>query len=318
MGTDDESALVQELRSLARPPTDKSDFVVRSRGYPIDVSYSGGSSSSLSLRARYDAVARADHPALVARAESRGYRDRVSTPLAAARPLDIELRPENVADVAAKAEGLNVEWQSGDAAFDDAVYVSTPTANVEVLAAVLGADVRQAVLDLFALGFRLVCIDEKGEVRASVVEFTSREPREGRGARAIDAFARILANLPVIAASGEVAPPAPFAGLTLLLQIIGVLGWAVNVGYVGIVHATVCELRGKPDADVSVLGVVLAIFAGLVAGGFGGKAYGNLVRARVRGTSLAASRVTRAQIAAFGGGSVIVFTLVFVMFDLAS
>lgn len=76
---------------------------------------------------------------------------------------------------------LNVEWQTGERAFDDAVYVSTPGHSAELLSAVLTAEVRGAVMSLFALGFRLVSIDDEGVIRAKVTEFVVARPRQGRG-----------------------------------------------------------------------------------------------------------------------------------------
>src|SRR5262249_43060405 len=142
MNEDAETTLVRELRALANATNDSARFVVHHGVHAIEVSYTGGSSASLSFSASYDRSARVDHPALLTRAQPRTYREPARGPLVAARPLAIELRREDLGDVVAKNKGLSVEWQSGDEAFDRAVYVGTPTTDAEVLAAVLGAEVR--------------------------------------------------------------------------------------------------------------------------------------------------------------------------------
>jgi hypothetical protein len=131
--SDEVGELARQILDLSRDPSCReTTFVVDHAGWVIEVNYTCGSSAGLTLRAPYD------HPARTASPERAlgGYRGAVR-PLMAARPLDIELRPEGRGDVAAKQQGLSVEWQSGDAAFDAAIYVSTPTTDAAVLAAVL-------------------------------------------------------------------------------------------------------------------------------------------------------------------------------------
>ncbi len=93
-----------------------------------------------------------------------------------------------------------------------------------MLRAVLDPEVRAAVLTLFELGFHRVKIDDAiiegpGHVEAYRWSFASPDPPAARGARCLAAFARVLDNLPAIAASGEAhASPQPDAW-------VRVLGW---------------------------------------------------------------------------------------------
>ena len=147
---DAENALVAELRALAGEPAGDR-FVVSRRGRSITVTHDGGSSSSLTLRASYDAVARA-----AADTNEGTYRGspRVDRALVAPRPLAIVLRKD-------APRGIRTAYETGDRRFDDAVFVDTPTTNPTVLAAVLGPEVRAAVLTLFELGFLRVTIDDR-------------------------------------------------------------------------------------------------------------------------------------------------------------
>lgn len=243
---DAESSLVAELRKLAvaGSRTDGSDddgeFAVRWAGHTITVVHNGGSSSNLRLRAVYDHVARADHPALVRPSANDGsYRHAPSRrSLRAPRPLAIALHHETPKDARAVAEGARREHQTGDLAFDTAVFVDTPTTDDAVLHAVLGPEVRAAVLSLFALGFLRVTIDDAiipgrpGVVEAHLWSFALRDPPPERGARCLDAFARVLDHLPPIEPSGEEhVSPAPGGW-------IRVLGWVGGVGVLAAVPAS--------------------------------------------------------------------------------
>jgi hypothetical protein len=308
MDDDPESALVAELRALAGPGAAAgSAFFVVHDALRIAVSYSSGSSSSLTLAARYDDVAQPSRP--VARAAPHGYRDAPSLTLRATRPLDLTLRPEGAGDVAAKRKGVSVEWQSGDEAFDAGVYVETPSTDAAVIGAVLNAEVRAAVRALLALGFLSVRIDDgRGEVSTTLVEFAPR--RSGRGRRAVEAFAGLLANLPAVTHTGARAPT-PLAGWTRFLGVVGVAGWSTNIGWGVGVTAIFEEIspppRGATDSP-SAVSVAASVGIGIVAGVIASRTYGARVQARTLGRSDAHTLAATARLSSFGGVSVLVFT----------
>lgn len=92
----DESELVAELRALGgREAAERDEFTLARDDVRIQVSYSSGSSSSLTLSALYDTHAKRLPP-------SAGYRVASSGLLPAARPLKILLRPEDSGDRLAK------------------------------------------------------------------------------------------------------------------------------------------------------------------------------------------------------------------------
>ncbi|MBI2395085.1 MAG: hypothetical protein HYV09_36280 [Deltaproteobacteria bacterium] len=307
MSDDPESALVAELRGLAGPTAANADsFVIARAHLRIDVIYTGGSSSSVTLKATYDHVAKPVSPA-------EGYRD-VGL-LRAPRPMHITLRPEDAGDVAAKRERLSVEWQTGDEEFDRRVYVDSDTTDRAVLSAVLNAEVRAATLALMDLGFKTVIIDDGGQVIARVVEFVQRVPRANRGRLAVDAFARLLGNLPAVTHVETARPAVPLLGWTRLLGAIGAIGWGLNVGYVGLVlmafHAVSGRASREPEPP-GTLATIAVIAVAIVAGVIAAKVYGSLVRERVRGRSNAHQLAFTATLCAFGGASVLTFTAMFV------
>ena len=72
----------------------------------------------------------------------------------------MKLRPERGADRFGKKLRLNREVQTGDAPFDNAVYIESTADDDEVLAMLASPRVRRAVLQLFSLGVREVCFNE--------------------------------------------------------------------------------------------------------------------------------------------------------------
>ena len=240
---DAENALVAELRALAGSP-EGDRFVVSRNGRSIRVTHNSGSSSSLTLRASYDAVARAHPSALVA-----------------ARPLAIVLRSDT------PAHGIPTAYRTGDGRFDAAVFVDTPTTNREVLAAVLGPEARAAVLGLFAVGFHRVTIDDANPLDGSdVVEaylwtFASSEPPRERAAQCLDAFTKLLDHLPKVTSSGE-APAEPKA--PAWVRVSGFIGL---IGVLAMVPAWILvgRVTGTQDDAPQSIALLASLACGLVA-----------------------------------------------------
>lgn len=298
---DAEASLVAELRALAGSPAGER-FVVSWRGRSITVTHNAGSSSSVTLRARYDAVARSDHPALAAADTSEGtYRapPRSDRALVAPRPLGIVLRND-------APRGLRTAYETGDRRFDDAVFVDTATTDREVLAAVLGPEVRAAVLALFELGFLRVTLDDwcpldgPDVVEAYLWTFASREPPRERAARCLDVFVIILDHLPKLASSGdEPAPPKPpvWIGLSGWVGLMGVLAVAPTWWFV-------VKETGREDGAPQSIALLVAIASGLIASRVARPA---LIRELGVPQSGAFLRVASARIRVFLGAAALVF-----------
>ena len=262
-----ETQLVQELRALAGAKEGDS-FPVTHDGVTIRISYTGGSSSSLVLRTDYDASAR-DVTA------TAGYRGHAG--LAAIRPMNVKLRPETDTHRRGKQSGMDVEFQTGDPAFDGSVYVDTATPT-QVLVHVLEEGARRAVGDLFALDFTDIVIDDLlGDIRATLVSFPTRARPEPTGARAIDAFARLARAMPRIARVAGQHASHPLRGTNILLGVVA----ALTLGGAVLLYRTIAAHRCPNEMSTSeavscvgpgipgiLCGLVAATIAGLLASRF--------------------------------------------------
>jgi hypothetical protein len=250
-----EATMIEGLRRRAGVTDQVDRFEIVQEGVRIDVACSGGSSSSVIFRVPYDEAARA---------AAAGYRG--AAPLAVVRPMRIELGLETATHRTAKEEGLDVEHQTGDAAFDDAVYIDTPTPS-DVLARVLDGAARRAVLDLFAAEFNAVTIDSDERnlmaVRVSFASSASGAPSEAE--RALDAFARLARALPpVIAKAGE-HEAHPLEGPAKSVRALACLALFVAIPF----YFGVSARRYCPEGDLApseVVGCFGPGLAGLVAG----------------------------------------------------
>lgn len=251
--SDDESLLVAHLRRMSREKEGTS-FTIARGAQTFSVSYSGGSSSSLTFTCSYDTaakrLAKPGSPTQPYRASQAGG------PLTTIRPMMIALRTESVSDVAAKESGVNREHQTGDARFDSDVYVDTATEDA-ILSHVLGEEVRRAVLGLFAAEMRTITIDDAaGNVTAYTSDFVTRDGESGvlrRAEAMVSSFAAMLDGLPIICATGEVRELPP---LTLLNRGGGVLavvaGLGMIPGYFAMADLAGCmEYSEDSDGDTS-------------------------------------------------------------------
>jgi hypothetical protein len=95
------------------------------------------------------------------RAAAGDYRGEGAPRLSGPRPMMITLTRESDADRQAKRRGVSREVQTGDAAFDELVYVTTESGD-ELVKAVLGSEVRGAACTLLRAGFHEIIIDDEG------------------------------------------------------------------------------------------------------------------------------------------------------------
>lgn len=209
--------LLSALRRLAPPstPADADRFNLTVGQQAFEVVYQGGSSSSLTLEASYDRAAKYEGST-----DGAGYRTKGGL-LRAPRPLTITLRREDAADVEAKTMKIATEYQTGDPAFDRAVYVDSPTTDPRVLSAILHEGTRAAVLALLALDIPQISIDDEGMVRIRLTGFLSTTPAKERGPRMVAAFAELLDSLPPVASTGdEPAKRTSLNGISILTVIV--------------------------------------------------------------------------------------------------
>lgn len=295
--------ILDELRTLAGK--EGNSFYVRHGERVVDVAVSTDNDddiTGISLYVRYDACARA-----------RGEAYRAAGPLVGPRPMEITLRAETVADVVAKDQGVIVEWQSGDPAFDREVFVDSPVGDTAILGSVIGAELRAGVLELFAFGASSVEIDT-----AATGSVVVHIPRENLGSaspanRVLTAFERVIADLPAVTASGEKRPVNRLGvWVNRVLILFGVAGWLVNVGYAGGLAFLAQAIAGHP-IEIDVLPVVGSVAFGIVAGLIFARFYAGLVRRSARGTSNAHTRARWAGLIGFAGFSVIAFSVAFVV-----
>ena len=263
-----DSTLIEDLRRRAgvTPQTDRFDVV--HEGVRIDVAWSGGSSSSVILRVPYDEAARTD---------AGGYRG--AAPLAVVRPMLVELVLETALHRSAKAEALDVEHQTGDAAFDDAVYIDTQTPN-DVLVRVLDAPARCAILDLFAIEFTTITIDSAERNLVAVrVSFTSATPPGPHAARAVDAFARLARALPAVSAKAGEHEAHPLEESAKTVRALACLALALAIPlYFGVLARHSCPEGDLSPAEAAgcfapglvglVAGIVVAAVVGAIATGY--------------------------------------------------
>ncbi len=309
-----ESDLVRDLRQKAGKKSEDR-FTVTHGDVVVGVSYSGGSSSSLSLHAKYDLHAKRDHGD---GRDGGSYRQTaVPRALVATRPMQIVLRPEAYGDIQAKEQGVNREHQTGDATFDDAVYVDSPTTENEVLRAILNPEVRAAVRDLFALGLRRITIDDTlSNVEAYVSEFATAQEKPNRAELMLDAFARLLSSVPAVRDSGAVHAPAPFGWLTglggVLAAILGLgaipLFFLIASGF----DCTESSADGEGSSLKSGCGgpPLTGLFAGIAAGVLALTLAHLLIAPKLRGRSDSASRIFKLSIISYALVAEVTFLIV--------
>jgi hypothetical protein len=173
---------------------------------------------------------------------------------------------------------MDVEFQTGDPAFDLVVYVDTRTPP-DVLVHVLDEGARRAVRDLFVLAFTDIVIDDAlREIRATLVSFPSLVRPEPAGARAVDAFARLARAVPRVAQVAGQHPSHPLGGVIILLGIAAALTFFGGFPlYCGVIAAPRCQNEMSSSELVTcvgpgipgvIVGFVVAMLAGVLASRF--------------------------------------------------
>lgn len=295
------------LLALAGVSDLPSSFLIEHDGEPIEASVQTDNEDDpvgMTLWLNYDRVA--------SRLDIDGYRG--ASALRVVRPMRIHLRTERAGDRAAVAQGLSAEWQSGDADFDRAVYVDSPTQDAHTLSAVLGAATRAAVLRLRGAGAESVDLDdEQGRVavHCSTGAFVGSERAAEHAMELLDALVALSRALPRVEHSGGAHAPAPLAGWTKALGWIGALGWSLNVALVGVLALGYEQLSSSPPPHLPFVAFMAPLLSSIVGAIGCARAYSAHVGRRMRGRSNAHTTASTAFVSAFGGFSVLLFILLF-------
>lgn len=124
--------------------------------------------------------------------------------------------PEGAVDRFGKAIGLNREVQTGDKAFDDAVYVDTSEVEEKVKRLLAVPDVRKAILDLVSMGFK-VQLSTRG-IEVFQVVYAMSAPDASRVAEALPRIAALSGSVPSF--DNETLSQEPRARMMVAVAII--------------------------------------------------------------------------------------------------
>jgi hypothetical protein len=305
------SPLIEHLRSIAGAAADATVFTVAGDpgSVPVRVQYWCNKSDDTDDVLSETLVLLA--PYGIGAPVTAGYRG-VVTPPRAARPLEIVLRGESADDRRNKDASINREVQTGDAAFDDAVYVDTATRDDAVLFVLSPPEVRSAVRFLLVNArFARIVVDTESlsrdpfyrelygfEVRTDQVEATLKTQRDRvsseRAMQTLEAFRSLVHHLPTVESEGQrplpldpgscTGPKGPLDAGTRTLRYVSV---AFVVGFV--LAAGVWVGACVRDDDLRAPAVFGAVGALL------GAAVGRLVIRSFRGRSNSAAQRGRAM-----------------------
>jgi hypothetical protein len=281
-----ESNLVRQLRTLAGAPEGNAKFVVVTNTVKVFVAYSSGSGSHVRFSVAYGQAPQK----IVPPSAEGGYRAKptAASTLRAGRPMNILLRSETPDDVDGKRQGIAVEFQTGDAAFDDEVYINTDTPH-EVLNQVLASRaLREAVIRLFREGISYVTLDDDGSmISCSLYTFAHRKHDGTRAERILSAMATLALETPPVEESGELAPPPQAPWLDWIAVAGGfILFFGVPI-YLALVPGRCWDPSSDGDGSSLVCrpGCCEPMWQGLLLGLLLAIPFATLLSARIRGRS---------------------------------
>jgi hypothetical protein len=294
---------------------DESTFLITHDGVAIKVYYSGGSSSSLTFTTSYDSHAKGELQ--TSRAGGSYRQGAVPESRSAIRPMQIVLRHENISDLQAKEGGINREHQTGDDEFDREVYIDSPTVDEDVLQAVLGDDVRAAVLALFRVGVRRITVDDaRGNVEGYLHEFTRAQEDPDRANVMVSSFSKLALAFPPLRASGGTHAETPYRTLVRVGGVLaGVLFFALIPIFLVLASGFDCS-EPSSDGEGSTLkdgcgaAPVLGLLAAVVVGALASAIATRFVVPKLRGRSDSAARMAGLSWTSFGLAAEITFLVV--------
>jgi hypothetical protein len=241
---------VHKLAALGNADASKP-FDLEIDGVTIRVRPEGEDNENVSLVAPY-----------TGRAATGDYRGDGAPRLSGPRPMMITLTRESDADRQAKQRGVSREVQTGDAAFDELVYVTTESGD-ELVKAVLGSEVRSAACALFRAGFHEIIVDDEG----ARITASCRGECSADAAEIARAFATIVSHVPEVQVSklrrfkswpgavglGLIVSVPVVVGCALLavswywVPVASIAGGAAGIGFGLLVGRT---QRGRSDSHV--------------------------------------------------------------------
>jgi hypothetical protein len=299
---------IEELRALAGVAAETDEFDVVVDGVKMHVHYIGGSSRWVRLSVPYDMLAQPGRANT-----ATGYRDPSVTKVQAIRPMSIKLTAEGKTHIEGKETGGDVEHQTGDKRFDDLVYIDAPS--TDPLAPIFAIEeVRKAVLDLFAVKFDQIEIDDaKNELHATCSSFdTPTIESHSHGSRGAKAFVRLAKSLPQIQAKAGWHQPESSLGTTgaILSGVAILMLVASGPAYFGGIARPYCTEDGPifPCLLPGIVGCVVAVLLTIIVSTIAKP----ILRQKHGGTSSSSRHIN----AFIGGLGAIVFftTLLFVSF----
>jgi hypothetical protein len=252
---------VDAVRAAAGEPRGSSSLELRQGELAVRISIEGGSEgTAVKLSTPYP-----DGPTGAA------YRDATPAPVVE-RPMSIELRAETTRDVESKARGIDREAQTGDAAFDQRIYIDTPSPDT-VVNNVLSVGARAAILSLLEGPCVSIVIDDESEsVCATTSDLTVESA--ARAAEVLAAFVELARALPRV----ERGPTRKKGrSLAFVAGVVTVAGWLASCSFQDAIAPPECPHGGRKMAWVStsptcfvppveglvvglVLGALLAVF----------------------------------------------------------
>lgn len=137
----------------------------------------------------------------------------------------VVMYPEGAVERFGKAIGLNREVQLGDQAFDDAIYIDTVESDDRIQKLLAGAEIRQAILDIISLGYKVQC-STRG-VEAFQVVYAMNSPDTSRVAEVVPRLARLARIAPSFAGEALLAPR-KLGVLSIVLIVFALLSAALS------------------------------------------------------------------------------------------
>lgn len=273
--------LVARMRERARdahrgPDTDS--FSVRQGEVVIHVGYYPGSSQHTVLTTDYVGRTRE------ATADYRGTAGAFS----AARPMQITLRRETGYDARSRRAGVAVEAQTGDAAFDERVFIDSPSEHAVIQKVLAAPELRASVRALIGAGIDHLTVDGLGAKIALRIDDASGLPDDP--SFLLGHLATIATHVPEVRSTGQRPIGDPWLGRQILMGAGAILGAFPAIFSMFMLLPDRCydsDGEGGTSLSCRVAGCCDPVTYGASVGSLAGLLLAVLLWMQVRGTSRA-------------------------------